>query len=190
MTIFIEVQSSCVTKSRILREPVDWNDEKVTLLQQLWSRGWSALQIAYEIPGTTRSGILGKLKRLRDKGNPVRARAKNPKPVQQRRHRVNPHKTIVLKAPIVVPIVEFSDNDIALEQRKQLIELTNETCRFPCGDVGTPEFFFCGALEADCSGGKPYCRLHTARAIGRAMNADERRELRAKLGPTTNFGQR
>ena len=153
----------------------------------------SALQISCRITGTTRSSILGKLKRLRDGGNTVRARAKNPNPVRQRRHRAKPdaEKKIVLKAPVKPePIVEISDNDIPLEQRVDIMGLTNRTCRWPCNEVGTPEFFFCGSLEADNSSGVIYCGLHTRRATGRSMTQEERRELRGKIGPATLFGQR
>ncbi len=42
-----------------------------------------------------------------------------------------------------------------------LLELTNTTCRWPCGDVGAPGFFFCGVPEAALDQRRPYCRGHS-----------------------------
>jgi GcrA cell cycle regulator len=45
-----------------------------------------------------------------------------------------------------------------------LMELTNFSCRWPHGNVGSPEFYFCGAHDADVFRGRPYCRTHSALA--------------------------
>ena len=34
--------------------------------------------------------------------------------------------------------------EIPVEQRKTLLQLTEKTCRWPIGDPGSAEFFFCG----------------------------------------------
>jgi hypothetical protein len=42
-----------------------------------------------------------------------------------------------------------------------LLELTDDTCRWPVGDPCAADFFFCGAPPLP---GKPYCAAHCARA--------------------------
>ncbi len=62
---------------------------------------------------------------------------------------------------------ELPADDIPLEQRKALIDLKNEHCRWPYGEPRKPDFFFCGAPEADFAIGRVYCRFHTRRAEAR-----------------------
>lgn len=50
----------------------------------------------------------------------------------------------------------FDREAIPAGQRKTFMQLTEKTCRWPVGDVGSPDFFFCGG-EA-LSG--PYCAHH------------------------------
>jgi hypothetical protein len=38
-----------------------------------------------------------------------------------------------------------------------LLDLTNEACRYPCGEDSV---LFCGSPEADLAGGRPYCAAH------------------------------
>jgi GcrA cell cycle regulator len=46
---------------------------------------------------------------------------------------------------------------IPFEQRRTLLQLTRASCRWPVGEPGRPDFFFCGArVEA----GHPYCAGH------------------------------
>lgn len=44
--------------------PIDWNTEMVELLERMWSRGFTARQIAELIPRATRSAVIGKAHRL------------------------------------------------------------------------------------------------------------------------------
>lgn len=41
-----------------------------------------------------------------------------------------------------------------------LLELTNETCRWPLGEPTHPDFRFCGKPEADSVNRRPYCAAH------------------------------
>jgi len=36
------------------------------------------------------------------------------------------------------------DNVVPMNQRRTLLELTEDTCHWPVGDPGSSEFFFCG----------------------------------------------
>ena len=53
------------------------------------------------------------------------------------------------------------DADIPLAQRRTILELNSGTCKWPVGEPGTADFFFCGG-EAVNNG--PYCAGHHARA--------------------------
>jgi GcrA cell cycle regulator len=51
---------------------VRWNEGELHVLQNLWSQGFSASEIATEIPSKSREAICGKLFRLRASGMPTR----------------------------------------------------------------------------------------------------------------------
>jgi GcrA cell cycle regulator len=48
--------------------------------------------------------------------------------------------------------------------RCSLLDLTNETCRWPIGDPGETGFYFCGTPSADLAAGQPYCPCHMREA--------------------------
>jgi GcrA cell cycle regulator len=50
---------------------------------------------------------------------------------------------------------------IPVEKRLNLLQLSEETCKWPIGDPLTPDFYFCGQHSND---GKPYCEFHSRRA--------------------------
>ncbi|HEX4182216.1 MAG TPA: GcrA family cell cycle regulator, partial [Caulobacteraceae bacterium] len=43
---------------------MDWTAERVSALTRLWQEGLSASQVADQLGGVSRSGVLGKLHRL------------------------------------------------------------------------------------------------------------------------------
>jgi GcrA cell cycle regulator len=47
------------------------------------------------------------------------------------------------------------------DQRLSLLQLSEETCKWPIGDPLTPDFYFCGNHSEE---GKPYCEFHSRRA--------------------------
>ena len=50
---------------------------------------------------------------------------------------------------------------IPVEQRLNLLQLSENTCKWPIGDPLTPDFYFCGNHSEE---GKPYCEFHSRRA--------------------------
>jgi GcrA cell cycle regulator len=50
---------------------------------------------------------------------------------------------------------------IPVEQRLSLLQLNEDTCKWPIGDPLTPDFYFCGQHSEE---GKPYCDFHSRRA--------------------------
>ena len=53
---------------------------------------------------------------------------------------------------------ELLDNVIPIGQRRTILELTEDTCRWPIGDPGSADFFFCGGQSLT---GLPYCAYHS-----------------------------
>ena len=47
------------------------------------------------------------------------------------------------------------------DQRLSLLQLSEQTCKWPIGDPLTPDFYFCGQHSEE---GKPYCDFHSRRA--------------------------
>ena len=72
---------------------------------------------------------------------------------------INQIKAKLERPPIPEYPVIIMDDDIPLEQRKTIFDLTNWTCRWPIGDGF--DMFFCGAVPL---AGCPYCAGHSARA--------------------------
>jgi GcrA cell cycle regulator len=138
-----------------------WTAEDMALLQTLWAAGETAAAIAGRLGGgMSRSAVLGKVFRLRlrtENDVTARAVAKSPPPmggvmlVLARRRRRPRRKQ---PQPVPAPCSKY----------KTLLELTNNTCRWPHGRPGAGKFFFCGAPEADLERGMPYCERHMRRA--------------------------
>lgn len=138
-----------------------WTNERIGLLRTLWAAGESAQAIAERLGGVSRSAVLGKLFRLRLSASqppPVTATretrtihdAQRNKPASSRQRRKEDDSRSTRKP--------------ARPRGKTLLQLTNETCRWPHGRPGAAGFFFCGAQGADLENGLPYCAAHLRRA--------------------------
>ena len=66
------------------------------------------------------------------------------------------------------PEPELVDNVIPIGQRRTLLELTEDTCRWPIGDPGSADFFFCGGQPVTSL---PYCAYHSRVAYQPAQPA-------------------
>jgi hypothetical protein len=62
---------------------------------------------------------------------------------------------------------EAKSQDLTARRGKSLLELTNESCRWPIGDPAKKSFHFCGEPGADLAQGVPYCERHRQRAYTR-----------------------
>ena len=163
---------------------MSWTDERVELLKKLWSDGLSASQIAAELGGITRNAVIGKVHRLGLSGRAKSASAGAPRP---RKPRAPAHMLRIGRGAIrgntalahayeieVENEPELIDNIIPIGQRRTLLELNEQTCRWPVGDPGSGDFFFCGG---NTIGGLPCCAYHSRIAYQPA--ADRRRDRRA-----------
>ena len=147
---------------------MSWTDERVELLKKLWSDGLSASQIAGELGGITRNAVIGKVHRL---GLSGRAKSSSSSAARPRKARAPGHMMRVSRSSMrgntalahayehdtdLEP--ELIDNIIPIGQRRTILELTEETCRWPIGDPGSAEFFFCGGSTVTTL---PYCSYHS-----------------------------
>jgi GcrA cell cycle regulator len=162
-----------------------WNDERVELLKKLWTDGLSASQIASELGGITRNAVIGKVHRLGLSGRAKTPAASVPRPRKPRT--ASPMMRVSRPAmrgnTALAPVhgYEFEveaepqivENIVPIGQRCTLLELNEVKCRWPVGDPGSTEFFFCGGKTAD---GLPYCGYHSRLAY-QPVN-DRRRDKR------------
>jgi GcrA cell cycle regulator len=161
---------------------MSWTEERVELLKKLWSEGLSASQIAAELGGITRNAVIGKVHRL---GLSGRAKSASNGAPRQRKARAPTHMLRIGRSirgnTALAPVYdieaeaepELVDNIIPISQRRTILELTEATCRWPVGDPGAGDFFFCGG---NTMGSMPYCPLHARIAYQPA--ADRRRDRR------------
>lgn len=145
-----------------------WTDERIETLKRRWKEGASLTEIGTELD-VTRGAISGKLFRLgvfKSAEGYGERRARRPKKPKKKRE-CGPYKKRWTPEPIEPPDTEIeiamthADEDIQVKQRKTLMQLTEHTCKWPVGDPGTPEFFFCGGKAFS---GEVYCGPHCMRA--------------------------
>jgi GcrA cell cycle regulator len=157
--------------------PWTWSRERIAMLEKLWAEGATAQTIADRLGGVSRAAVLGKIFRLRlDGGTPAAPAAA--KPAQQTTQPAD-----AKRAGVTAPVWRRRGGkcDALLERQtpagktlagktpartrgKSLLELTNESCRWPHGRPGSARFHFCGAPGADLENGMPYCAQHARRA--------------------------
>jgi GcrA cell cycle regulator len=157
---------------------MSWTDERVALLTKLWADGLSASQIAAELGGITRNAVIGKVHRLGLSG-----RAKSPSSTSPRPRKARTSGMMRVSRPSMRGNTALAYDydiepepeqiEIPAEQRKTLLELTEKTCRWPVGDPGSQEFYFCGGEAVNEA---PYCSFHSRVAYQPAT--DRRRDKR------------
>lgn len=172
---------------------MSWTDERVELLRKLWADGLSASRIAHELGSVTRNAVIGKVHRLGLSGRaktttpqPQKAKkptpARGPSPVQPRTSQPTSIGATALKAdivPLTRPQAEtqprvYSLSDAPLVENGTILQLTEQTCKWPVGDPGTDGFHFCCRRSET---GIPYCGYHARMAYQPV--SDRRREKRA-----------
>jgi GcrA cell cycle regulator len=144
-----------------------WTDEQVERLRDLCgspqcgTSAWIARQMNDEFGTTyTRNAIIGKMGRC-DIVAPRPLSAVKEKLIKKARkpkfNFARPAQVVIEDGPAIMP-TEFP-------HKCDLFGLTNESCRWPCGNPGEAEFFFCGQPEADLLKRVPYCRAHMRASV-------------------------
>jgi GcrA cell cycle regulator len=164
---------------------MSWTDERVETLKKLWADGLSASQIAAELGGITRNAVIGKVHRLGLSGRAKSPSSAAPRPRKPRSgsHMLRVSRSSMRGNTALAHAYELDmeaepepiDNVIPLGQRRSLLELTEETCRWPIGDPGTADFFFCGGPAITSL---PYCAYHSRVAYQPANVRRDRRPFR------------
>ncbi len=163
---------------------ITWSDERVELLKKLWADGLSASQIAAELGGITRNAVIGKVHRLGLSG-----RAKSPSSSAPRPRKTRQSHMLRVARPAmrgntalaydydldIDPDPQPIENIIPIGQRRTLLELNEDTCRWPIGDPSTQDFFFCGGTPIT---NLPYCAYHSRVAYQPPAARRDRRQTR------------
>jgi len=159
-----------------------WTDERVAQLTKLWADGLSASQIAAQLGGITRNAVIGKVNRIGLSG-----RAKSPSSSSPRPRKARSSGMLRVSRPSMRGNTALAYDydlepepeliEIPVEQRKTLLQLTEKTCRWPVGDPGSADFFFCGGEAAN---ELPYCSYHSRVAF--QPLTDRRRDKRPFRG--------
>ena len=76
--------------------------------------------------------------------------------------------TLAEQVLVAAPVVEADPPSF---ERVTILNLNEQTCKWPVGDPGKPDFFFCGR-KSDV--GIPYCAFHAR--IAYQPSAERRRE--------------
>ena len=132
------------------------NEENTKKLRDLWKKGFTASQIAAQIPGKSRNAIIGRAHRLN-----LESRAKSKKTVHKikaENDNISEVKTQKLGRKARFKALILDRNFEPENPIYNLENLTDETCRYPLGHPkNDPSFHFCGRKPFDKS---VYCRLH------------------------------
>ncbi len=165
-------------------EPMTWTDERIELLRRLWADGLSASQIAAQLGGgVTRNAVIGKVHRLglsgRAKPASTTARPRRPRPATPPRA---PRPMVIGNTALKLDYqpeprrMPMQEEEVLLapeSRRITILQLTDQTCKWPIGDPSGSDFHFCGHQPRT---GAPYCVFH-ARMAYQPVN-DRRRERR------------
>ncbi|ARP98655.1 GcrA family cell cycle regulator [Pseudorhodoplanes sinuspersici] len=146
-----------------------WTDERVEQLKKLWSDGLSASQIAAELGGITRNAVIGKVHRLGLSGRTKAPSASAPRPRKPRTtHMLRVARPVVRGNTALAHAYAYDyevepeqapvENVVPMGQRRTLLELNEQTCRWPIGDPATQDFYFCGGHALTSL---PYCAYHS-----------------------------
>ena len=165
---------------------MEWTDETIARLRELWSEGHSTAEIGRRM-GISKNAVVGKAHRLNLAARPSPIRRDGggtpPRPASPRRisgPTLPPLAAAVvqpLAAPPVrpVPVVRVEAPKPQPVVRPVITRtLRPQSCCWPLGEPGTRSFRFC---DAEATPGKPYCSEHAAVAYVKVR--DKREEAAA-----------
>lgn len=153
----------------------DWTTAAVAMLRAMHADG-AAFSAMGDKLGITRNACIGKARRI---GLPTHGNAPINRPRKPRKPR---HITMTSRHYVTTSsrenVTDLPPEPVA--NPATLLQLTDETCRWPIGDPHSADFAFCGAMPAI---GHPYCGRHCDMAYTRPMTRAEKelalREIRS-----------
>jgi GcrA cell cycle regulator len=145
-----------------------WTPDRTDMLKRLWGEGLTASEIAAQLgDGISRNAVIGKADRLNLAGRvkPVVARPprpRNPKPGQYGglAKKIAEGRLRKAQAPKPKPPPKPDPTETA-SLNLSLMELREDTCRWPHGNPRDEDFAFCGH---EVEPGEVYCPFHCWRA--------------------------
>jgi GcrA cell cycle regulator len=170
---------------------MEWNEETIARLRELWAEGLSTAEIGRRM-GVSKNAVVGKAHRLNlpARPSPIRrdgAQSGTPRVTVPRRVTgptlpplsAAPPAMVVAEAPLPKPIPSREAAAVAVVQaaprpmpvRAVAPRATRQVaCCWPIGEPGTKNFRFC---DAEAATGKPYCGEHAQLAY---VKVRDRRE--------------
>ena len=145
---------------------MSWTPERQKKLKELWTKGYTASQIATMIGETTRNAVIGKAHRLNLEARVVSKKtfttliAKKGNNVEIKQEKLG--RKARFKALLL-------DKNFEPENPKKLEELAEDTCKWPIGHPYEEQFYFCGRKPMEKFS---YCKLHVLYAF-QPRNAKE-----------------
>ena len=140
-----------------------WTEERLELLKTHFAAGLTCREIAGEI-GVSRNAVIGKLSRLnltRD-GSDEPRRAARKEGSNRPRPKSATGPVSRLRQRIQLAFCERQPTadgpPILSEHSCSLLELSEQSCRWPISTPGAADFCFCGNTPLE---GLPYCAGHT-----------------------------
>ncbi len=150
---------------------MEWTDDRIDLLKQLWGQGLTASQIAERLGGVSRNAVIGKAHRLglSSRPSPIRGGV-GTGPRAPRKRSATPARPVLPAAtagtmsgaapaapqPVREPAPKPAPRRVASGGTK--------SCMWPVGDPKEQNFHFC---EAPAEPGRPYCAAHCSQAYQR-----------------------
>lgn len=135
---------------------VNWSDDRVEQLKNLWTEGLSASQIARALGGVTRNAVIGKVHRLGLAG-----RASPSTRIERPRVPSTPKVPTIRTQAVAVAVVEEDPLTFEDGSHATVLTISDRMCRWPIGDPAATEFHFCGRSPKS---GSPYCEAHARKA--------------------------
>jgi GcrA cell cycle regulator len=166
---------ACIATQIYEEVEMGWTEERVELLKKLWADGLSASQIAGRLGEVTRNAVIGKVHRLGLAGRATTSRVRSARPRNRVSHlplrptrvQYRTHGNVALKpiySPMEQPTVALSlvpsvleETDMPAPLKVVLLDLKENSCRWPIGDPQDENFYFCGHEKKH---GGTYCDHH------------------------------
>jgi GcrA cell cycle regulator len=143
---------------------MEWSPERIAELTKLWNDGLATSEIGKRL-GISKNAVVGKAHRLHLSARPSPIRR-----VMMRSALPRPPRPIAEPRAVAAPAEARSPSPVAAAtpapaQPERVVELSNQTCKWPIGHPNEAGFHFCGERAIV---GKPYCQAHTSIAYVRA----------------------
>jgi GcrA cell cycle regulator len=171
----------------------EWSAAHLALFQRLTDEGLTCTQIGHRATAElgrdiSRNVVIGLWNRGKvtrsvevnarasHKDNRDRGAVRERKATKRKRSDGREFAPLLGAEPTPPPTID--DLLIPAEQRRTLAQLTMDVCKWPVGEPGDPDFFFCGAASKDHSS---YCEAHHCRAYRPALTKAQRIDARVKF---------